>query len=41
MAYYGTDDGTLGQILLEPDGDVTGWTLNNVRNLGGVTSIGA
>jgi len=39
MAYYGTDDGTLGQILLEPDGGVTGWTLNNVRKLGGVTSI--
>lgn len=39
MAYYGTDNGTLGQLLLEEEGGQTGWTLNNVRKLGGVTAI--
>eukprot|EP00658_Telonema_sp_P-2_P027165 TRINITY_DN21036_c0_g1_i4.p1 TRINITY_DN21036_c0_g1~~TRINITY_DN21036_c0_g1_i4.p1 ORF type:complete len:263 (-),score=69.01 TRINITY_DN21036_c0_g1_i4:117-905(-) len=40
MLYYGTDTGTLGQLLLtETEGGAPGWTLNNVRKLGGITSI--
>ena len=40
MMFYGTDNGILGQLFLGRSGGYPGWTLTNVRKLGGITSIG-
>jgi len=37
--FYGTDNGILGQLFLGKTGGYPGWTLTNVRKLGGVTSM--
>jgi len=39
MMFYGTDNGILGQLFLGRSGGYPGWTLTNVRKLGGITSI--
>ena len=41
MMFYGTDNGILGQLFLGRSGGYPGWTLTNVRKLGGINSIGA
>merc|ERR1711988_317979 len=41
MMFYGTDNGVLGQLFLGRSGGYPGWTLTNVRKLGGITSIAA
>lgn len=40
MIFYGTDNGILGQLFLGKSGGYPGWTLTNVRKLGGITSLG-